>query len=184
MPDPSAYVVGDASPQRQDYARFETKAGDGTGAGYERWRSWEWRPETSRQSKEDVYVPHHRLLAVVACYPADMAVGEILEHMHGMDVHHSAPEVDRDAGIKWDNRPDAIEVIDHGRHSAVTQAEMRAWAADAKRTIETETNAKRNGDGCTRCGADASTLAEIAGEDGEYCLDCAQTVADGREIRV
>lgn len=51
-------------------ARFETKVGSGSGAGYERWRSYEYRPSTDPDGKEDVYVAHHRLLAVVECYPA------------------------------------------------------------------------------------------------------------------
>jgi glycogen synthase len=46
-----------------------------SGGGYEHWRSSEERPHTPRDGKESVYASHHRLLAVVACYPDDMAVG-------------------------------------------------------------------------------------------------------------
>ena len=46
-------------------ARFETKPGSDSGASYERWLFYEERPSTPVEGKEDVYVAHHRLLAVV-----------------------------------------------------------------------------------------------------------------------
>ena len=91
-------------------ARFETKGGDGSGAGYERWRSWERRPSSDVDGKEDVYVPHHRLLAVVECYPETMPIGAILRDLDGKDVHH-------ENSVKWDNRPSNIEVLGHGEHT-------------------------------------------------------------------
>ena len=93
-------------------ARFETKAGSDSGAGYERWRSYEYRPSTEIEEKEDVYVAHHRLLAVVECYAASMPIGAILRDLDGKDVHH-------ENGVKWDNRPSNIETIDHGEHAAM-----------------------------------------------------------------
>ena len=93
-------------------ARFETKAGSGSGAGYERWRSWERRPHTERDGKEDVYVAHHRLLAVVECYAASTPLWAIFADLDGSDVHH-------ENGLKWDNRRENIEVVDHGEHAAM-----------------------------------------------------------------
>lgn len=151
---------------RKTHPRLETKPtvhySDGrvdTGGGYERIRSTEWRPETSRREKEDVYVAHHRLLAVAACYPADMTLADVLEHLDGRDVHHTS-------GVEWDNRPDTLEVVDHGTHSQITQAQMRAWAADAKRDLN-----QREGDG------DQSVLVN----DGPRCGNC--DTADGVLVR-
>jgi hypothetical protein len=93
-------------------ARFETKAGSGSGAGYERWRSWEYRPSTERDGKEDVYVPHHRLLAIVECYSATTPLWAIFADLDGSDVHH-------ENGLKWDNRAENIEVVEHGEHAAL-----------------------------------------------------------------
>ena len=95
--------------------RFETKAGAGSGAGYERWRSYELRPSTAADGKEDVYVAHHRLLAVVECYPSTMSLEAILRDLDGKDVHHRN-------GIKWDNRPSNLEPIDHGEHAKLHAA--------------------------------------------------------------
>lgn len=190
MPDDTEYVVGDAPPQRQDSATFETKptgydrrGRQDTGGGYERWRSYEYRPETAGDRKEDVYVAHHRLLAVVACYPDDMAVGEILDHLDDKDVHHSAPETDRDVGVPWDNRPDAIEVVEHGRHSAITQREMKAWAEAAKEQARAPPPSAAP-DECRRCGDAADVLAESAAFEGRRCLDCATATAGGATIEV
>ncbi|QHS17220.1 HNH endonuclease [haloarchaeon 3A1-DGR] len=93
-------------------ARFETKPGSDSGSGYERWRSYERRPSTDVAGKEDVYVAHHRLLAVVECYPSSMSLEAILRDLDGKDVHHAN-------GVKWDNRPSNIEPIDHGEHAAL-----------------------------------------------------------------
>ena len=95
--------------------RFETKAGAGSGAGYERWRSYELRPSTATDGKEDVYVAHHRLLAVVECYPSTMSLEAILRDLDGKDVHHRN-------GIKWDNHSSNLEPIDHGEHAKLHAA--------------------------------------------------------------
>ena len=100
-------------------ARFETKPGSGTGSGYERWRSYEDRPSTDIEGKEDVYVAHHRLLAVVECYAASTPLWAILADLDGKDVHHKN-------GVKWDNRPSNIEPIEHGAHSALHGSEAAA----------------------------------------------------------
>ena len=102
-------------------ARFETKGGDGSGAGYERWRSWERRPSSDVDGKEDVYVPHHRLLAVVGCYADTMRIGAILRDLDGKDVHH-------ENSVKWDNRPSNIEVLGHGEHSKLHASMATATA--------------------------------------------------------
>lgn len=190
MPDDPEYVVGDAPPQRQDSATFKTKptgydrrGRQDTGGGYERWRSYESRPETAGDRKEDVYVAHHRLLAVVACYPDDMAVGEILDHLADKDVHHTAPEVERDVGVPWDNRPGAIQVVEHGRHSEITQREMRAFAEAAKEQAHAPPPSAAD-DECGRCGDAADVLAESAAWEGRRCLDCATATADGATIEV
>ena len=54
-------------------ARFETKAGADNGAGYERWRSYELRPSTAADGKEEVYVTHHQLLVVLVLLPVEVA---------------------------------------------------------------------------------------------------------------
>jgi len=96
-------------------ARFETKAGARSGTGYERWRSYELRPSTATDGKEDVYVAHHRLLAVVEWYPSTMPLEAILRDLDGKDVHHRN-------GIKWDNRPSNLEPIDHSEHAKLHAA--------------------------------------------------------------
>jgi len=108
-------------------ARFETKAGSGTGAGYERWRSWEYRPSTECDGKEDVYVAHHRLLAVVECYAASTPLWAILADLDGKDVHHENE-------LKWDNRPSNLEVVEHGEHSRMHATASRT--PDAEATME------------------------------------------------
>lgn len=183
------YTLGPVPAQQTPWARFETKPSpvysDGTrdsGGGYERWRSYEHRPETRGTNKEDVYVAHHRLLAVVACYPADMPVGEILADLHGKDIHHTAPEADGDRGVEWDNRPACLQVISHGRHAEITQAERLAWAQDAKEDVEEATRTVE--DRCSRCGSEAETLATSEDFDGNLCLPCAKDASDGAPIEV
>ncbi|ADJ14432.1 hypothetical protein [Halalkalicoccus jeotgali] len=177
------YVLGRAPIQQMAYARFETKPptpnGD-TGAGYERWRSYEYRPETPGQEKEDVYVSHHRLLAVIACYPIEMPIEEVLEDLKGQDVHHNCPDVDGDRGIPWDNRHDGIEVLDHGEHSSITQAEMRAFAEDIRR--ERECSSAENATRCERCDTRDGPFGTADGFDGVRCLECAVREADGGPI--
>lgn len=182
----SSHVVGPTYCRKQR-AKYETKDGYGTGAGYCRWRSIEWRPETARRSKEDVYVPVHRLAAVAFCYPDDMSVSEILQHLDGRDVHHTT-------GEKWANFGDSpnfdepgLQVCEHGRHSSVTQAQMRAWAADAKRQATGQvvaTDGHGGGETCISCGEREGPLATTANLDDNYCLDCVRDVANGDVIEV
>lgn len=131
-----------------------------------------------------MYVAHHRLLAVVACYPDDMAVSDILAHLDGRDVHHSAPEVEEDWGVEWDNRPECLHVVEHGRHSEITQAQMRAWAADDRETARQVALGETPQDRCGQCGEPARTLAESADWSGVFCLDCAAEASDGATIEV
>lgn len=178
---PDSYTTGDAT--YRTLARLRTKpspvgqGGRDTGGGYERWRSWEHRPHTARQGKEDVYVSHHRLLAVVACYPDDMPVGEILAHLEGKDVHHQS-------GVEWDNRPENLAVREHGRHASITQDQMRAWAADAKAEAERIRRGEHDEDRCDRCDEFASTLTESPEWTGVLCLDCALDVGSDATIEV
>lgn len=67
--------------------------------GYRYWGSTEWRPGENRRTSEIVYV--HRLLAV-AEYGFDAVADK--------DVHHKN-------GVKWDNRPENIEVLDKAEHT-------------------------------------------------------------------
>jgi len=73
-------------------------------SGYEYWASQEWRSGEDTRTNEIVYV--HRLLAV-----AEYGFEAVVDN----DVHH-------ENGVKWDNRPDNIAVVDpaeHGRHHSM-----------------------------------------------------------------
>ncbi|QLG62862.1 hypothetical protein [Halorarum salinum] len=177
------YVLGEAAPQQDTCARFETKGGHGSGAGYERWRSYEFRPHTPRRGKEDVYVPHHRLLAVVACYPPDMPIEDILADLDGKDVHHSSPEVEGDRGVKWDNRPSCLHVIDHAEHSSITNAQVRAWAEDDKARRDSP-DPEPDADACVVCGATEEPFGRSPDWDGLRCLPCAKEASEGAPIEV
>lgn len=193
------YVAGPTPPQTKDYATFETKAysrryGDktGTGGGYERWRSWEVAARRSQISggivipdrKMDVYAPLHRLSAVVWCYPDDMPVSDILAHLDGRDVHHTT-------GEKWavfgdsPNFPEpGLQVTDHGRHSEVTQAQMRAFAADSRERAEQVVAGEPGGsDGCAGCESE-DVFGTTASLEGEYCHSCLLERVDGETIEV
>lgn len=165
----TTYTCGKAAYQ-SPHARVETKPSGwsagrrDTSGGYERIRSWEHDPTQPGEGKRDVYAYVHRLCAVAWCYPADTPVGEILHDLHGKDVHH-------ESGVEWDNREGNLEVMDHGRHSEVTQAQMRAWSADAKRSIEDD--AADPEDACAECGATDATFARSESFDGLRCLECA-----------
>ena len=162
----------------QNYARFEhAKPGDGSGAGYERWRSTEHRPHTPIDGREDVYLSHHRLLAIVECYPLDQPIESVLEDLAEKDVHHRN-------GIKWDNRPGNIEPVEHARHASITQEQVRAWAEDEKRERQRHESGVADGDICDGCGEPAEPLATSPGFAGERCLECARQDCDGEPIEV
>lgn len=162
----------------QSYARFEhAKPGDGSGAGYERWRSTERRPHTATSGREDVYVAHHRLLAVVECYSLDEPIVLVLDDLAEKDVHHCN-------GVKWDNRPENIEPVEHARHASITQEQVRAWAEDEKREREQERAGVVDADLCAGCEEPAELLATSPGFAGERCLECARQECDGEPIEV
>lgn len=174
------YVLGEPHPNTLDYATFETKPSppDYTGGGYEHWRSNELRECTPGTRKEDVYVSHHRLLAVVACYPADEPLGAVIDDLAEKDVHH-------ESGVPWDNRPENLSVVNHGQHSEITQTQRRAWAADAKREVErTEQQALNTPDTCGYPGCDADGIAESPGFDGVRCIPHAKAECDGETIQL
>jgi len=179
------YTLGRTHPNTKDHATYETKPSPPgyTGGGYTHWRSTEHRPHTPTPGKEDVYASVHRLTAVVACYDLDTPLEDILDDLHGKDVHHSAPEVDRDYGVPWDNRHDAIEVKDHGRHSSITQAEMRAYGEDAKQQALEPTRHDSEGE-CSGCGREVDTPATSPGFQGERCIECAKRECGGEPIEL
>lgn len=171
--DDCPYVRGSVHPNTKDTATFETKPSviysDGSrdsGGGYERWRSTERREYTPGDRREDVYVYHHRLLALVSCYPLDMPLEQIFEDLRGGDVHH-------ESGVEWDNRPDNLSVLDHGEHSSVTasapsRTELRAWHEDAKR----EQQRQQAGPRCPRCGEESDLWFEHEETGKVVCVDC------------
>ena len=179
---PNPYVVGEPDSRQQPYATLETKPSvrGYTGGGYEHWRSVERRPHSPGDGTEDCYASHHRLLAVVACYPSDEPIDAVLDDLREKDVHH-------ESGVPWDNRPDNLEVVAHGRHSEITQTQRRAWAADRKREVQEADQQPLAGEDdsglCDRCGDHSETLAECNAWPGERrCIECATATANGREI--
>jgi len=181
---PNPYVVGEADPRRKPYATLETKPSvrGYTGGGYNHWRSYEFRAHTPGDGKDHVYASHHRLLAVVACYPLEWPIEDILDDLREKDVHH-------ESGVPWDNRPENLEVVAHDRHSEITQTQRRAWAADRKRDVqrtERQPLAESDDSGlCDRCGDHSETLAACDAWPGERrCIECATATANGREIRL
>lgn len=176
--DDNPYVIGEPHPLRQDHATLETKPSvpEYTGGGYEHWRSTELRPHTPGDSPEDVYVSHHRLLAVVACYDIEKPLDEVLANLAEKDVHHRN-------GIPFDNRPSNLETRRHGEHAAITQTQRRAWAEDRKRDVQEASEQPLTWDECDRCGREAEDLAECeAWPDETRCIECATETADGHEI--
>lgn len=178
-PESCEYVLGPATYRK--YCRLETKPGSGRGGGgYERFRSYE-DLETQPGGKRDVYVYHHRLLALLHPDVDDLPIGEALEYLEGRDVHH-------ENGVKWDNRLENFELLEHARHSSITQRELqqiaKARAADAKRARAEETEDRLGADVCPGCGTETDTLATSPGFEGERCLDCAMSEADGATIEL
>jgi len=168
------YVVGEAHHNRKDTATYYTKppVAGCTGGGYELWRSNEERAGYPDGKKYDVYVSVHRLLAVVACYSEHWSVAEINADMVDKDVHH-------ESGVPWDNRPDEITVMEHGRHASLTNSEKRAYAEDAKRLRDGQETIDDSG-GCSECGSGA----EARIDNTDYCLSCATDAAAGRDVTV
>lgn len=173
--DGSEYVLGPSTYRK--LPRLETKPD----AGYERFRSYEITPGKQEYRKRDVYVYAHRLLALVHPDVVDLPIGDALEYLDGRDVHHKN-------SIKFDNRLDNLELLDHARHASITQSELRdltkAAAADAKREQEAETEDRLGADRCPGCGTETETLATSPGFEGERCLECAMMEADGAEIQL
>lgn len=164
----------------EDTATFEFKssATGYTGGGYARWRSIEYGPEVSRVGKGEVFVSVHRLAALVWCFDGDVHVGADADYLRDRDVHHMLE-------IPSANLPDHIEVLDHAEHSRQTQADrtrQRAWFEDAKREAEQRQRGEYVPDeqACAECGAEVE--AAVLGT--EYCLECATTVAKGRDVTV
>jgi hypothetical protein len=178
------------------YVKRETRDADGriqavtdTGGGYERIRSNERDPRAPSDGAGDVYVSHHRLLAVawaIAFHPDADADGRIIDPDHegvvdmaaldGIDIHHDAPELGGERGVEWDNREACLYAIEHGAHSGLTNAEKRAYAEDAKRLRDGDERLPTS-DGCAGCGAEPD--ATVAGD--RYCLECATDAASGTD---
>jgi len=186
------YLRGESRARR--HARLETKPTyvekttwrDGrpravvnTGGGYEHFRSTE--------AGEQVYASHHRLLALAwnvhnaetgaPLLDADNREGVIdTSALAGVDVHHAAPEADDpDATFGWDNREACLSWVDHGRHSALSDAQKRAYAEDAKRVRDGDVTPDR--DVCAGDGCEAEPAAAVGGT--RYCIACA--TEQGRE---
>lgn len=186
-PDPYGYVVGTPHPQTQGYASFEYKAHapGNTGGGYPRWRSTEWRPHTAARDKEDVYVPVHRLCAVAWCLPDGTLGDDVrLSDLDGVDVHHNLgmPAANVDPASPNFDPDDALEVVDHGTHAERTQAQVRAWAEDAKRSARDD--GPTDDDRCGRCGAADGSLWACDDYEGVRCTECAKVDSDGAALEV
>lgn len=180
--DPTEYVVGTPHPNQQAYASFSFKAPDpdSTGGGYPRWRSYEHRPHTCRQGKEDVSVSVHRLCAVAWLFPEDWSAADILQsgELQGADVHH-------ELGMPSANVEAELSLVEHGTHSEITQAQMRAWGEQSKRQAREAVDPRGRAEVCDRCGAEAETLAECPAWPGEQrCLSCAKATSNGEPIEL
>lgn len=176
----------------QPYARFENaKPGHGSGAGYERWRSTEYSEHTAGSRREDVYVAHHRLLALLHPDLVDEPIEVAASIVGENDVHHRN-------GVKWDNRLERpeyeddpercdgpnLQLVEHSRHAEITQEQVRAWAADEKRERERHESGYVPEAMCEGCGEPTDTLATSPGFDGERCIECATAATDGEPIEL
>lgn len=170
-PDPSRYVRGETY-ARRERPRFEFKptATGYTGGGYPRVRSTERREHTPGDGTDDVFVSIHRL-AAVAWHLPDGTLGEDvrLSALDGVDVHHTTP--DGGPGMPSANGEAWTTVVDHGRHSEITQSQMRAWGEDSKQQATDDDVAV---DRCPECG-DESDGAAVGGREG-LCLGCAKQI--------
>jgi len=148
-------------------ATFEFKAPSpqGTGGGYPRWRSWEHRPHSTRQGKEDVYVPVHRLAAVAWLLEDGTLGADVhLADLDGYDVHH-------ELGMPSATVESELALRSHGRHSEITQSQVRAWGMDAK-DAATESVSIDDAGACAHCGATADVLVTADAFEGARCLEC------------
>jgi len=186
--DTPDYALGEPHGNVAPYARYETKGGHDSGAGYMRWRSEERIPTTNGTRRKSVAVYEHRLLATILPEFEDKPLSQVFEELDGSDVHHVS-------GVKWLNcinsewmeaafgHEHGIEVLDHAEHAAMSapsRTELRAYAEDTKREQERPDADDR----CADCGEDADTLATFDGTDARYCLGCAKQSADGRKIKL
>ena len=177
MPDASDYVRGETY-ARRERPRFEFKpsATGYTGGGYARIRSTERRAHTPGDGTDDVFVSVHRLAAVAWHLPEGTLGEDVhLDALDGVDVHHRQPDSDA-PGMPAANGEAWTETVTHGTHSEITQSQMRAWGADAKREVERERERGRTADpnACDRCGEIVNVLVEATAYDGQRCLDCGQ----------
>ena len=188
LPSGNPYVLGPATYRKLPrvetkpssvYADYESggrrKVRRDTGGGYERVRSYEHDPTKPGDRKRDVYVSIHRLCAVAWLLPEDAP----LSVLDGMDVHHTT-------GVEWANFGDSpnfeepgLQLLEHGRHSEVTQAQMRAWAETSKEQAEADPEPE----GCHACGATDANLWTSPDFDGERCTACAMDAADGGALQ-
>lgn len=178
--DVDGYVLGPVHGNTNPYASFETKqtaeyldGSTGSGGGYERWRSYEYRPETSRQGKEDVHVSLHRLHYLVHPSLMDRPLGEAMSALAGCDVHHAN-------GCRFDNRLENYDLLDHAEHSSLTQAELRAHGEDAKQAAAMPPSEAP--EYCAGCGGEMEWECTSEGFEGTRCLPCAKQDADGHTI--
>jgi hypothetical protein len=187
----SKYVRGETY-ARKTHARVETKpsATDYTGGGYRRIRSTERREHTPGDGTDDVFVSVHRLAAVAWHLPdGTLGTDVFLEGLDGVDVHHTQPDADVDTpGMPSANGPAWTALVDHGRHSEITQTEMRAYGADAKRALAGDGGSAGVGvgveGGCPECGGAVDGDGATVGDAEGLCLDCATERAKQRGLKV
>jgi hypothetical protein len=185
--DPSRYVRGPTYARRAR-PRFEFKPSSTgyTGGGYARIRSTEYREHTPGDGADDVFVSVHRLAAVAWHLPdGDLGTDVFLSELDGCDVHHTQPDAEA-RGMPAANGEGWTTVESHADHSKITQAEMRAYGADAKRAAD-------GGDGvvspsgvggCPECGGEVDGDGATVGEREGLCLDCAADVAAGTDATI